>query len=237
MMAKYKIIDDRTVLDQESNSFIPVSDNGNVDAITYRDWLMKGGIPDAASIRSKPGKTLEQQLSEVEDGKVVIKQDSHNLVVGKSFDEITIHPQVIFRFADSLDVYTPSASLSSVVEPKQRYSFYSQILPATNLIQFGFNAALDIGIYELQSLGIRDRSCGIMSLEVNGVDQGWRIDWYSSRPLLNQLDMSTHNAEVKTNVVITSKGVNRFVFKVASKNTASSGFAVLLTRFALKKIN
>jgi hypothetical protein len=115
-------------------------------------------------------------------------------------------------------------ALSIVQDGNQRYAHfaYQSTSSVNDVFETGF--VISAGTYTLAALGLADSNCGKPEVFVDGVSVG-TMDFYAAG--------TTYNA-IKTiaNVTLTA-GYHKIEFKCSSKNGASSGFNLPLTKIYL----
>lgn len=200
-----------------------------IDPITRK--ILKQAIPLTSPKPLK--KNITQQLSDILPGQIIVKTvdaDGDSTLEGRTLEQLTSFPQLVYRFADSLDV-SSGGILTNILDARQRYSTYSKIIPATLGDTFGFSAAIADGPYELALLGVKEPDSGIIRILVNGVDQNIELNWQNTKALIKDF-----NVETKVNITIPRKGVNFIDFKVVGKGETSTGHSISLTRITMKRL-
>lgn len=225
------------VFDLDSSTYLPIEWAEGDKYLSKIEEYRKAWAEYQSSILTEDQtKDLVNKIAKLPPNKIITRDSLINgSIEGKTLDELTNFPQLVYRFADSLDIYN-GGELVNILETKQRYSTYSRINPASLGDSFGYSASIGEGLYELAILGMRDKDCGIIRLDINGIDQGIEVDWCNTRALIKGLDSGVFNIEMKMNVTVPKRGLNIFTFKVVGKNASSTGYSICLTRFAMKRI-
>lgn len=133
-----------------------------------------------------------------------------------------------FTHWHSDSVVVNGGAITNTINTSQPFNSISSQNSATQFDSFKFRAFLAKGTYSLKILGTSNTNDGILSLTLNGQLLPDAFDWYGGRAVSNIVKSSTISFE--------KDGWQEFVFSVNSKNPASTGYRVNLTKFDLFKV-
>lgn len=91
-----------------------------------------------------------------------------------------------------------------------------------------FSAYLNAGTYTFDFWGRQYSNAGIMTMQIDTVDQGISHDWYNAAS-------SFDNKVTDTGIVIATSGVKTIKLIGATKNGASGGYALFIQMIQLTK--